>query len=468
MGGTVVALTPHTDNFMSVCHIAVVADRPILGGLDQNPPTVDLFWADNNNFALDPITPYVMIEARAGYFEATRHVLMALQKLRTERFPLAEHIVSLDPDVKPPEYVEGFSHMDLSALGMDIPNANSKDMRSLHSVDVLQEFPRNLPTTMDYSQLRACEDLLTKKVAIVQGPPGTGKTFVSVKALNVMLDNLEPGDPPIIVSAQTNHALDQLLNHLIKLGFESSICRIGGRASPDEEIIQERTLFALRGSVDKKEFPGGSRDIGRSVKALERCYAEVMAALNYLLTDGILNSDDLRKLKIISKSQKESLSENGWVEGDAEDGINRWLSGQLMPIPKAPEVNAELLFEEVDPEEEERKREEMNNGDVDGFAARKNPTEQEKDLLNGEYLPFMRRFCGKHSTPIVEKSVRHMLKSKKNLYEIPEADRGVVYRYFELRVMKAMKTELQTALQNYQEAMEAFVIAKVCPESPIH
>ncbi len=28
---------------------------------------------------------YVMIEARQGYFEASRHVLVALQKLMTER-----------------------------------------------------------------------------------------------------------------------------------------------------------------------------------------------------------------------------------------------------------------------------------------------------------------------------------------------------------------------------------------------
>ncbi|KUJ11073.1 uncharacterized protein LY89DRAFT_786727 [Mollisia scopiformis] len=34
--------------------------------------------------------------------------------------------------------------------------------------------------------------------------------------LKVLVANLKANDPPIIVSAQTNHALDQLLNHIMK------------------------------------------------------------------------------------------------------------------------------------------------------------------------------------------------------------------------------------------------------------
>ena len=93
------ALSPMNDSFRSVCKIATVAARPFEGGLDQNPPKVDLFWGDDEDAVFDPVESklgflasisadlleaYVMVESRTGYFEASRHMLVALQKLRTE------------------------------------------------------------------------------------------------------------------------------------------------------------------------------------------------------------------------------------------------------------------------------------------------------------------------------------------------------------------------------------------------
>lgn len=53
--GTIVALTPEDDMFRTICKIAVVAARTIEGGLDQNPPTIDLFWASYDDMVLDPV-----------------------------------------------------------------------------------------------------------------------------------------------------------------------------------------------------------------------------------------------------------------------------------------------------------------------------------------------------------------------------------------------------------------------------
>lgn len=83
--GTLVALSPVRDGFTKTCKVAVVAARPIEGGLDQNPPQIDLFWGDLDDIVFDPVEKYIMIEARSGYFEASRHMLVALQKLMTER-----------------------------------------------------------------------------------------------------------------------------------------------------------------------------------------------------------------------------------------------------------------------------------------------------------------------------------------------------------------------------------------------
>jgi helicase required for RNAi-mediated heterochromatin assembly 1 len=50
-----VALSPASDMFSKVCKIAIVAGRPILGGLDQDPPIIDLFWGDPDDAVFDPI-----------------------------------------------------------------------------------------------------------------------------------------------------------------------------------------------------------------------------------------------------------------------------------------------------------------------------------------------------------------------------------------------------------------------------
>lgn len=53
-------------------------------GVIKNPSEVDLFWGDPNEATFDSTEQYVMIEARDGYFEANRHMLVALQKLMFE------------------------------------------------------------------------------------------------------------------------------------------------------------------------------------------------------------------------------------------------------------------------------------------------------------------------------------------------------------------------------------------------
>lgn len=63
----------------------MVAARP-MSGVEQNPPQVDLFWTRIEDAEFDPSEEFVMIEARSGYFEATRHMLVAMQKLMSERY----------------------------------------------------------------------------------------------------------------------------------------------------------------------------------------------------------------------------------------------------------------------------------------------------------------------------------------------------------------------------------------------
>ena len=84
--GSLVAMS--NDNFKSQCLVAVVAARPLYGGLvpdltkgedDWTPPRIDIFWARTEDAVWDPAEEMVMIEARSAYYEPQRYAMLGLQ-----------------------------------------------------------------------------------------------------------------------------------------------------------------------------------------------------------------------------------------------------------------------------------------------------------------------------------------------------------------------------------------------------
>jgi helicase required for RNAi-mediated heterochromatin assembly 1 len=83
-----VVLSPSSDNFRNICIVATVATRSFNGRaipsaeVGDDPfqqPQVELFWAESNAAALDPLVEYVMLEAKVGYFENVRYTMLGLQ-----------------------------------------------------------------------------------------------------------------------------------------------------------------------------------------------------------------------------------------------------------------------------------------------------------------------------------------------------------------------------------------------------
>ncbi|KPI35054.1 NFX1-type zinc finger-containing protein 1 [Cyphellophora attinorum] len=95
-------------------------------------------------------------------------------------------------------------------------------------------------STLDAAQQAAIIDALSHRLALIQGPPGTGKSFCGVVLIKVLLANKKQGKlGPIICVCYTNHALDQLLEHLVADGVKQ-IVRIGGQSK--SEALQEVNL----------------------------------------------------------------------------------------------------------------------------------------------------------------------------------------------------------------------------------
>jgi helicase required for RNAi-mediated heterochromatin assembly 1 len=256
--------------FKSKAIVATVAARQ-LATLHEDPPEIDLFIARAEDLEIDPAMKFVMVEERSAYFEAHRHTLLALQKMAVESFPLAEHLVDVQANVSAPAYVKDNPSMDMTSV------FNNNKHETYENVDTLAGWPAQPQSDFDQSQTEALHSILTKKLAIIQGPPGTGKTFVSVQALKVMIANMKKGDPPIIVTCQTNHALDQLLRHIAK--FEEDFVRMGSR-SKDREVIKKRTLYEVRNSESNNALPGSvGPGAKKKMRDLEKEIAEIISPL---------------------------------------------------------------------------------------------------------------------------------------------------------------------------------------------
>ncbi|KAJ3564153.1 hypothetical protein NPX13_g7945 [Xylaria arbuscula] len=83
---------------------------------------------------------------------------------------------------------------------------------------------------LDEAQHAAVLKSLKSSVAVIQGPPGTGKSYVGALIAKILLD-----DPctRILVIAYTNHALDQFMEDIIKMGVPMDIMtRLGSKYSP--------------------------------------------------------------------------------------------------------------------------------------------------------------------------------------------------------------------------------------------
>ncbi|KAK6336216.1 hypothetical protein TWF696_001779 [Orbilia brochopaga] len=440
--GTIVALT--TDNFNSVIRVATVAARP-LAGVDPglaNGPEVDLLFQPGE-IDIDPTEKWIMIESRRSYFEAYKHTLKALQRM-DKAFPLSKILTLQDKRVRAPRFLKDNPRLNMTPCFND-----HADTSKLTDVNIIQNFPtkKTVTTSMDERQLEAVQRIMTKELAIIQGPPGCGKTFVSVKALSAMLKNKKVSDPPIIVACQTNHALDQLLRHVID--FEPSVVRLGGRTQ-DQDKIKERTLYNIRRTAEWFEIQGSS--FGRCKRTFKRLDNKAMELLA-LLSEGCITPDALHHYGLISEAQRDSwhtISKN-WVKlsvGHQEKPMApmpEWLGGYLMPIPKKEDLAIEYEDEDIGVEELKDREAEFDE-DFDG-------------KLRGLWIEFKRSKEVHSPIGIAEDELDDAMKMD-NVWDIHAHLRPRIYMRLEKALIAAIQHDLRKLNKEYAELVAEFKIAR--------
>lgn len=320
------------------------------------------------------------------------------------------------------------------------------------NVDLINDWPRDNPPVLDASQFEALRRILTKQLAIIQGPPGTGKTHVSVVALELLLRNMAPGDPPIILAAHTNHAVDQLLRHVAN--FEPNFIRVGGMTT-DLENIKPRTLFEVKASMKSSEPASVPK---MPSQARKRMLSEAMRNLLQPLSEinQPLSSELFKHYGIISYAQFTSLEKGAaeWVRvdepGQIQGDMAMWLGKDLVKAgTRTLPEDFGIDIEEIDLEFEQLKE----------MEAESKLEDDSMDALKGEWIGLKEPFTGRKSRGVTEEAVKSALE-KEDLWDINQTLRGPVYRCWQQQLKDAMRKSFREYAKSYEETVEESKIGR--------
>ena len=106
----------------------------------------------------------------------------------------------------------------------------------------LQAPPLGTPAMagLNPSQIRAISGAVTRRLTLVQGPPGTGKTHTALRILTWWLRSMAHGTGPVLATSDSNIAVDNMLEGLVKMGIR--VVRLGRPDRVRPELLQAPVL----------------------------------------------------------------------------------------------------------------------------------------------------------------------------------------------------------------------------------
>ncbi|KAI4162421.1 MAG: hypothetical protein LQ342_003987 [Letrouitia transgressa] len=295
--------------------------------LVQNRPD-DVIWTLSQMTNKTSSLRQSLVEFPGALLQSFQPPLEALQMMsRTLDIPFREFLAPEDmtsiPKVDSAAYSQapGFSY-DLSSL------THGAELNYTPGKEFDYEAFNNL-TDLDRTQQNALIHTLSNSLALIQGPPGTGKSYTGVAIIKTLLGNrsiIKSG--PIICVCYTNHALDQLLEHLIKDGVDQ-IIRVGSRSK--SEVLQNLNLNFLTQRVEQTKTEKSEkwrlyRELDTLVRDIEMLLDEFHSfdsAFHMRKYLDMHHPDHFRQL-FSSATDEEGFH---LVRGTSTNNLNRWLRG---------------------------------------------------------------------------------------------------------------------------------------------
>lgn len=219
-------------------------------------------------------------------------------------------------------------------------------------------------TGLDNTQAQAFLNTLSREFSLIQGPPGTGKSYTGEKIVTALVANKKKaGLGPIICVCYTNHALDQLLEHLLDDGIQG-IIRIGSRSKSQrleglnlrkvaEKMVETKTEKSLSGHLTR-EIYSLEGEATRLFKELER-FASLPSIRAHLIECHPSHFEELF-------GDESDSNDESWIHVDRHkaDAVQLWLrggsestnvsAGRLSDTRRLPELLSANLFTMTRPE----------------------------------------------------------------------------------------------------------------------
>lgn len=282
---------------------------------------------------IEPGPARYLVEFPGVLLASFKHTLEALQKRSLK--PEMPFLDLVAPEAPPPTHdgeleisaplfaqAPGFQ-FDLTCLAQDgqpfsarpgsFPSANEVSSR----------------TGLDNTQAEAFLNTLSRELSLIQGPPGTGKSYTGEKIVKALVANKKKARlGPIICVCYTNHALDQLLEHVLDDGTKS-IIRVGSSSKSkrleglnlrkvSEKMTQTKPEQSLSGELTRRIY-WYEEEATRLFKELDG-YGSLSSVRTHLRSH---HPNHFRELF------DESESKDRWklVDHKGVDAIEYWLRG---------------------------------------------------------------------------------------------------------------------------------------------
>jgi hypothetical protein len=291
--------------------------------------TEDTIWISHH--VLSSETRQSLVEFPGVLLPSFQPTLQALQKMSQElNLPFAEIIAadsrnSTTPVMKPPAYATKREF----AFNLDILAGTPLSLTPGRSFDFTK---LNEGSTLDEAQQHAVTRALSTELALIQGPPGTGKSYTGVAIIKALLRNRKAAIlGPIICVCYTNHALDQLLKHLVKDGVEQ-VVRLGSRSK--SHLLQDLTLHQVaKGALSTKTERHDKWQHNKDIEDILGETEDMLSGLNdpkswKNIEAHLMETHDQHFLELFG----EGIDEEGYQEVKLKKGkrykvVESWLRG---------------------------------------------------------------------------------------------------------------------------------------------
>ncbi|KAI5839916.1 hypothetical protein DFP73DRAFT_587337 [Morchella snyderi] len=181
-------------------------------------------------------------------FESNKHSYFARNLFQKEIPEMMFHI---------PDYLQA-REIDFSSLGYKSKTKFGSGRARLELLTALKtQFSQKSSFGIIFTmgQIHALINSFTSRLSFIQGPPGTGKSFISRSIIKMLAINRRAWNKdkttPILLTAQTNHALDETITGYIKCGLK--VARLGvtpGHAIPKPDHVAYKTHVLPRDVYD--------------------------------------------------------------------------------------------------------------------------------------------------------------------------------------------------------------------------